>query len=267
MGGAGIAGCLILGCLGALAVLAPWISPFPPDARVGRPFEPPSRRHPLGTDDIGHDILSQLIFGSRISLLLGTLSALTAISVGAAVGIVAGYFGGAVDRVLMRAVDVILTVPLLPLAILLGAYVGPGTWSLVLILGGLMWARPARVIRAQVLTVRAREHVTAARALGAGAWHILRYHLLPAVLPLCTAQLVLIAPTAILIEASLSFLGLGDPLQESWGTILYYAQARGAMLTGAWAWWVLPPGVMIGLTSLGFALIGHALERRLNPKG
>ncbi|MGY4707455.1 ABC transporter permease [Candidatus Bipolaricaulota sp. J31] len=262
----GLAGGGILLALAALALLAPWISPYPPGERVGRPFEPPSPRHPLGTDDVGKDLLSQLIHGSRTSLLLGTLSAAVALSVGTLVGVLAGYFGGPLDRVLMRTVDVALTVPLLPLAILLAAYIGPRLWGLILILGGLMWARPARVIRAQVLTVRTREYVLAARALGGGSWHILRHHVLPAVLPLCCAQLVLIAPTAILVEASLSFLGLGDPLRESWGTILYYAQARGAMLTGAWAWWVLPPGMLISAAALGFALLGHALEERLNPR-
>ncbi len=264
--GYALVGFWILGCLAVVAVLAPWISPFPPDERVGKPFEPPSWKHPLGTDDIGQDILSQVIYGSRVSLLLGTLSALMAVSLGAVVGAMSGYFGGHVDRLLMRVVDVVLVVPFLPLAILLAAYLGASLWNLVLVMGALMWARPARVLRARVLAAKERDHVLAAKALGGGPWHILRYHILPTLLPLCFVQFILVASTAILVEASLSFLGLGDPLQKSWGTVLYYAQSRGAMLTGAWVWWILPPGFLITVTVLGFVFAGRVLEEVANPR-
>jgi len=252
--------------LAATAVFAPWVAPYNPEETSGGPFEAPSRLHLLGTNDIGQDILSELIFGARISLVIGFLAAIVAISIGTAVGTVAGYFGGWVDTVLMRAVDVVLVIPFLPLMILLAAYLGPSFWNIILVIGLLVWARPARVLRSQVLSLRSLEYIDAARALGASAGRILRLHVLPGVISLSLAQFILAASNAILIEASLSFLGLGDPTAKSWGSILYYAQVRSAFLTGAWLWWVLPPGLLITLAVLGFAFTGFALEEVLNPR-
>ena len=166
----------------------------------------------------------------------------------------------------MRLVDVVLTVPFLPLMVVLGAYLGPGAGTLALVIGALVWARPARVVRAAVLGEAAREYVAAARALGAGDAYLLRRHVLPGVLPLVLAELVQLAGRVILLEASLAFLGLGDPLRKSWGTVLFYAQARGASLSGAWVWWVLPPGLLIAATVLALALLGLGLERATTPR-
>jgi ABC-type dipeptide/oligopeptide/nickel transport system permease subunit len=262
----GSVGLAFLILLAATAVFAPWVAPYNPEETSGGPFEAPSRSHPLGTNDIGQDILSELIFGARISLVIGFLAAIVAISIGTAVGTVAGYFGGWVDVALMRAVDIVLVIPFLPLMILLAAYVGPSFWNIILVIGLLVWARPARVLRAQVLSLRSLDYVDAARALGASAGRILRRYVLPGVLPLSLAQFVLAASNAILIEASLSFLGLGDPTAKSWGSVLYYAQVRSAFLSGSWLWWVLPPGLLITLAVLGFAFIGFALEEILNPR-
>jgi ABC-type dipeptide/oligopeptide/nickel transport system permease subunit len=263
--GAWIGG-LILGLLLILALGAPWLSPYSPEARIGQPFQAPSSEHWLGTNDIGQDILSELIWGTRISLLIGTLSALLISFSGLLIGLVAGYWGGWADTVLMRLADVVLVLPFLPLSILLAAYLGPNLWNLILVLTLLGWARPARVVRSQVLTIQALPYVEAARACGATATHILRRHVLKAVVPLVAVQWVQAASSAILVEASLAFLGLGDPTQKSWGTILYYAQARSAFLTGAWVWWVLPPGLMIALAVFGFALIGLAFDEIANPR-
>jgi ABC-type dipeptide/oligopeptide/nickel transport system permease subunit len=249
-----------------MALLAPWISPYDPTERVGRPFERPSGKHLLGTNDIGQDLLSEIIYGSRISLLLGFLAALVALSIGTVVGVVSGYYGGLIDSILMRIVDIVLVIPFLPLMILLAAYLGPSFWNLIFVLSVLIWARPARVIRAQVLSLKERGYVVAARATGGTVWHILFHHILPGVLPLSLAQLILATRSTILIEASLSFLGLGDPMSKSWGTVLYYAQARGAFLTGAWLWWILPPGLLITTAVLGFAFTGYALEETINPR-
>jgi peptide/nickel transport system permease protein len=261
-----LVGALILVSLLILAVGAPIFSPYSSTARVGTPFAPPSSSHWLGTNDIGQDILSEIIWGSRISLLIGTLSALLISLSGLLIGLLAGYFGGWWDSVLMRMADVVLVLPFLPLSILLGAYLGASFWNLILVLALLGWARPARIIRSQVLAVRALPYIEASRAGGATAAQILRRHVLGAVLPLIAVQWIQAASSAILIESSLAFLGLGDPTQKSWGTILYYAQARSAFLTGAWVWWVVPPGLMIALAVFGFALIGLGFDSITNPR-
>lgn len=266
LGAAGWTGLAFLVLLTGAAVLAPWIVPYDPEVTSGDPFEPPSRRHLLGTNDVGQDLLSEMIYGARISLSIGFLAATVAISIGTLVGVVAGYFGSWVGMVLMRLVDIVLVIPFLPLMILLAAYLGPSFWNLILVIGVLVWARPARVIRAQVLSLKSLDYVDAARALGAPAGRILRRHILPGVLSLSLAQFILAASSAILIEASLSFLGLGDPTAKSWGSTLYYAQVRSAFLTGAWKWWVLPPGLLITAAVLGFAFTGFAMEEVLNPR-
>ncbi len=259
-------GLLFLAVLGGVAVFAPYLSPYDPEAVVGKPFQKPSPQHPLGTNDIGQDILSELIYGARTSLLIGFTAAAIAILLGTLVGVVAGYAGGWVDAALMRLVDVVLVIPFLPLMILLAAYLGPGLLNIIGVIAALIWARPARVIRSQVLSLRHAAYIEAAEALGASFGRVLLRHVLPGVLPLALAQFILAASSSILIESSLAFLGLGDPLRKSWGTILYYAQARGAFLTGAWLWWVLPPGLLITLSVLGFALTGYALETLVQPQ-
>lgn len=266
LGPVGTVGVLLLLVLSAAGALAPWVAPYDPDETTGNPFEPPSSRHWLGTNDVGRDILSELIYGVRISMTIGFLAAAVSISIGTLVGVVAGYFAGWVDAVLMRLVDIVLVIPFLPLMILLAAYLGPAFWNIILVIGVLVWARPARVLRAQVLSLRSLDYVDAARALGASSARILRRHILPGVLHLSLAQFILAASSAILIEASLSFLGLGDPTAVSWGTTLYYAQVRSAFLSGAWKWWVLPPGLLITTAVLGFAFTGYALEEVLHPR-
>ncbi|MCX7839960.1 MAG: ABC transporter permease [Anaerolineae bacterium] len=262
----GWVGIVLLMLMFALAIGAPWLAPYDPARLSGKPFEPPSPAHPLGTNDIGQDILSELIFGARVSLLIGVLSALIAIGIGTTVGLLAGFYRGIVGTILMRAVDVMLIIPVFPLMVLLAAYLGQSLWNLVAVIGLLGWARPARIIRSQVLSLVERDYVIAARAIGARDARIVVRHVLPGVLSLALAQFVMAASSAILTEAGLSFLGLGDPTQKSWGSILYYAQARNAFLSGAWAWWVLPPGLMIAVSVLGFALAGFALEDALNPQ-
>ncbi len=262
----GLIGVLLLTALGTVALLAPVISPYGPTERAGLPFQPPGDGHLLGTNDIGQDILTEILWGSRASLAIGVVTAAVATFLGTLVGLTSGYFGGIIDGFLMRLVDLFLVVPFLPLMILLAAYMGPSFYNLLLVMALLMWARPARVIRSQVLTIRTWTFVEAARASGATPWYIIRRHIMPGVLSLAVAQFVMTASLAILVEASLSFLGLGDPVRKSWGSILFYAQSRSAFLTGAWVWWVLPPGGLITLTGMGFALTGFALDSVLNPR-
>lgn len=258
-------GGLLLGLLVAVAVLAPWLAPFDPSARVGIPFSPPGGAHLLGTNDVGQDILSELLLGARVSLGIGLVAAAMAVLVGAAVGLATGYLGGWVDAIGMRVVDVTLALPFLPLVIVVGVFLGGGMITQVLVIAAVAWAGPARELRAHVLTVRHRADVEAAWLMGARRRHLLSWHLLPAVAPLLAPQLVRAGVVAVLTEASLSFLGLGDPATRSWGTMLHYAQARGAMLTDAWRWWVLPPSLGIAATVVGLAFVGYALEEKGRP--
>lgn len=249
-----------------VAIFAPLIAPFDPTERIGQPFMKPNGDFLLGTNDVGQDILSELIFGTRVSLLIGVIAALISIVLGCLVGIIAGYYGGKVDSLLMRFVDLVLVIPFLPLMILLAAFVGPSFWNIILVISLISWASPARVVRSQVLTLKTRGYVEAAKSIGTNIRVILYKHILPGVVPIALSQFVLAASHSILIEASLSFLGLGDPFTKSWGTILYYAQARGAFLTDAWIWWILPPGLLITTLVIGFAFTGYSLEEILNPR-
>jgi ABC-type dipeptide/oligopeptide/nickel transport system ATPase component/ABC-type dipeptide/oligopeptide/nickel transport system permease subunit len=258
-------GAAILGLLFVAALAAPWLSPYDPTERVARPFAVPSVQHWLGADDVGHDLLSMLIHGARISLFVGIVAAIAATTIGTLVGVLAGYARGVVDTVLMRIVDVMLALPVLPLTIVIGVFAGPGLRTQVMVISAVLWAGLARELRAQVLSLRERDHIQAERAMGAGPLYVLRRHIVPAVVPLVVPQFVLTIKTAILLEASLAFLGLGDISAASWGSMLSMAHARNAFLTDAWLWWVLPPGLAIAVTVLGFALLGNAIEERSRP--
>jgi len=262
----GLIGLGVLGFLLFVAIFAPLLAPYDPSARIAKPFAPPSWGHPLGANDIGQDILSNLIFGARISLTVGIAAAAAATVIGTLVGLVSGYFDGLVDAVLMRVVDVALSLPFLPLMIVIGVFLGPGLTTEILVISGIIWAGAARELRSQVLSVSRRDHVQAVRAMGASRWYALTRHLLPVVFPLVIPQFVRVANVTILLEASLSFLGLGDPTAQSWGTMLFYANARSAFLTDAWIWWVVPPGLCIALAVLSFAFMGYALEERARPR-
>lgn len=261
----GIMGALLVATLTIVAVFAPLIAPYDPTVRAGIPFSPPSSEHWLGTNDVGQDILSELIFGARVSLLVGVSAATAAMVIGTVVGLIGGYFTR-VGSVVMRGVDVVLILPFLPLLIVLSTYLGRSIVNTILVISLLIWAPTARVIRSQVLSLSKREYVTAARSMNAGHFYIIRRHVLPRTFLLAIGEFVAATSAAILLESSLSFLGLGDPLQKSWGSVLFWAQARGAFLTPAWQWWVLPPGLLIMLAALGFALLGYALEQKINPR-
>lgn len=248
------------------AVFAPVFAPHDPTVRTAEPFAAPSLAHPLGANDVGQDILSELLFASRISLTVGIVTACLATILGVTIGVVSGYLRGPVDGVLMRGVDVILSLPFLPLMIVLAAFLGQNTTNLILVIGLLIWARPARLLRSQVLSVRESGHVQAARAMGATHIYIMIRHILPRITPLVAAQFVRTANVTIMLEASLAFLGLSDPFQKSWGAILFYANARSAFLTDAWLWWVLPPGLCIAAVVVSFAFLGFAIEERVDPR-
>ncbi|SLM92744.1 dipeptide/oligopeptide/nickel ABC transporter permease/ATP-binding protein [Brevibacterium yomogidense] len=254
-------GFTIVAALILLALFGPLLAPYDPIERVTTPFAPPSSAHLLGADDVGHDLLSVLILGARPSLLVALLAAVAATCVGMLVGISAGYLRGAVDTVLMRIVDVVLALPVVPLTLVVGVLAGPGLFTQTLVISIALWAPMARELRAQVLSVRERDHIHALRAMGAGHGYMLTRHIVPAVGTLVVPQLVLAVKSAVMLEATLAFLGLGDVSSMSWGMMLSIANERSAFLTDAWLWWVVPPGALIGLTVLGFALAGGAVER------
>jgi len=258
------AGMLGIAVLAVGALLSPLLAPHDPWQHFA-PFLSPSFTHLLGTDDVGRDILSELMVGARVSLAVGFLTGVLAVSLGVLVGLLAGFRRGVLDEVLMGLTDVVLVIPALPLIILVSVYLGPGMWHTVLIIGLVFWPSTARVIRSQVLSIRQSGYVESARALGAGDAWLMRRHVLPNVLPLVLAKFVLTVAAAMLIEASLSFLGLGDPMAKSWGMMLHYAFARGGFIREMW-WWYLPPGLCIGLAIFALSLISFSIEERGDPR-
>jgi peptide/nickel transport system permease protein len=193
------------------------------------------------------------------------LSTVITIFIGVTIGLIAGYYGAWRETVLMRLTDWFLVIPFLPLAIVLATLLGPSFFTVIFVIAITSWPQAARVIRAQVLSLKTRPYVERARALGASDWHLVTRHVLPNVGPLIFANTVLTVAVAILYESTLSFLGLGDPLHTSWGTILENAFGAGAPFAGNW-WWVVPPGLAIVLVVLSFTMIGYALDDILNPK-
>lgn len=260
-------GAAILGLFILVALAAPLLTPYDPHAFSGQPLERPSPAHPLGTNDVGQDILSELIYGARISLGVGLGAALGTVALGLLVGGVAGYAGGSLDALLMRLVDVMLTLPRLPLLMLLAAFLGTGLAQTVAIISLLFWPTTARVIRAQVQSQRARGYVKMARNFGGGASYVLRRHILPSISPLIAFGLIAAAGQAVAMEAGLAFLGLGDPTAKSWGLMMRFAlNLPGLLLTDRWLWWLLPPGLCITLLILALTFVGMGLERHLHPR-
>lgn len=225
---------------------------------------PPTKDHWFGTTHLGRDIFSQTVYGSRTALLVGTLAAVMVTVIGTNVGLIAGYFRGRIDNILMRIVDVMYALPFEPFAMVLVMIFRPSLTIVILAVGLLTWRSTARIIRSQVLSLANRPFVKAARVAGASDWRILYVHIAPNVLPLALLQLAVSMAFAITAEATLSFLGLGPPQTFSWGTILHAARLSGAWRV-AW-WWVIPPGVLIMLTVVSVFFISRALEVLTNPR-
>jgi peptide/nickel transport system permease protein len=277
----GVVGLAILGFFTILAVApALFVGPLQTaTTATGTSLEPPSAAHIFGTDELGRDLLNLTVWGARVSMTIGLLATVVTIFLGAVIGIVAGYLGGYTDTVLMRVTDFFLVLPTFVLAIILAPIIlelVPGDAEIfgikttliviVVVIGLTSWAATARIIRSQTLSVRERMFVDRARVIGAGSGHIMRRHILPNVTNLIVANTVLTFAGAVFTETTLSFIGLGDPFQPSWGEILNSAQAAGAPGLGAW-WYIVPPAACVVLVILAFTLVGNALDDVLNPKG
>jgi peptide/nickel transport system permease protein len=258
-------GVLVLALIIVAALLAPLIAPYGLHDQVGPPFGSPTWRHPLGLDDGGIDMVTLLIWGARISLVVGFAATLVSMLIGGLVGVLAGYFGGWVDIVLMRITDYFLVIPDVPLMIVVAAIWGPSLFHIVVVIGILLWTSTARVLRAQVKSVRERVYVKRAHSLGAGNTRIILRHVLPQVAPLLIASTVLTIAVAVFDETALSFLGLGDPTAISLGKVIENAFQRTAISAGAW-WAIVPPGVVVAMIILSCSLMGQAFEDALNPR-
>ncbi|HEY6568324.1 MAG TPA: ABC transporter permease [Actinomycetota bacterium] len=264
----GMAGLAILIVFVLMALLAPLLvsSTGLDVTKVSGPaLSPPSWAYPLGTDNQGRSVLTLIIWGSRISLLIGLLAATVSMVVGSVLGILAGYRGGMIDTALMRLTDWFLVLPWVALMIVLAAILGQSLTIIVLVIGLTSWAWTARLVRSQTLSVRERPFVERVKGLGSSDSRIMIRHVLPNVLPVIIAQTILSVALAILAESTLSFIGLGDPLRVSWGQTLEQAFDTGAVTLGAW-WWIGAPGVCIVLLVLAFTMCSTALEEIFNPR-
>jgi peptide/nickel transport system permease protein len=253
-----------------LAVFAPYLAPYPPYKETYHPngelafLEPPSWEHLFGTTLMAQDLLSQIIWGTRRTLVIGLTAAFCAAFVGTNIGLIAGYFGGKVDMVLMRMTDIAYGIPFIPFAMVAVMILGRGDMVLVLIISSILWRTTARVIRSQVLTLKERPFIAAAKTMGASSGRILYRHIMPNVIPLSFLYSLIIAGDAVLTEASLSFLGLGNPNTISWGQILFYCFSSQRMRI-AW-WWGFFPGISIVLLVLSAFFIGRSYEETINPR-
>lgn len=259
----GLVGLVITIVFLIMAIFAGVISPFSPlDTSAGNPFEKPGPNHYFGTDDLGRDVFSGIMYGARVSLTVGLLSAFTSTLIGILIGSISGYFGGWLDDVLMRLTEMFMVIPLFVLGLLLVSLFGPNISNLIIVISILSWPQSARLVRAEFLSIKNREFVEAARSLSAGHLNIIFSEILPnALAPVVVAGSLQVA-TAILIEAGLSFLGLGDPNHVSWGLMLYWSQR---FIRHA-PWLAVFPGLAISLATLGFNLVGDALNDTLNPR-
>jgi peptide/nickel transport system permease protein len=265
-----VAGLLIILFYVVLALISPYIAPYEPYERIymadggWAKLQPPSAANPLGTTEAAHDVLSQLLLGSRIAVFVGLLGAFMVAAIGTTLGIVAGYYGGWVDEVVMRVVDILYGLPFIPFVIVLVTVLGASVWNIILGIALLYWLSTARVIRSEVLSLRERPYVEAARAAGASDFRIMGVHILPNVIPLSALYAAIAVGYSIVAQASIAFLGFGDPSIPSWGVMLqraFVTQAFGV----AW-WWVIPPGLSITLIVTGAYLVGRGYEEVVNPQ-
>lgn len=259
---AGVVGLVVILVFIMVAILAPYLTEYDPTVVSKDRLHSPSPQHYFGTDNVGKDVFAGVLFGARVSLTVGILAALCSFTIGSLVGSLAGYYGGIVDSVLMRVSELFQTMPSFFLALAIVAMLGGGTGVVIIVLGIVSWPATARIIRAKFLSLKEQEFVEAARAIGFGDRYIIFSEILPNAMPPAVVRGTLDIASAILIEAGLSFFGLGDPSVASWGQILQRAQPY---LGTAW-WLSIFPGIAIFLVVLAFNLVGDALNDAINPE-
>lgn len=248
-----------------VAAIGEFLAPYDPFAFETIGAQPPSSDYLMGTTYLGEDVLSQLLIGARVSVVVGLLSATLATLIGTAVGMTAGYLGGKTDSFAMRVVDFFYGLPLEAVIMVLVAVLRPSLLSIVLAISVILWRGPARVIRSQVLSVRQAGYVRAAQNAGASSFYVIRRHITPAIAGLAAVYFAIAAGWAIVTEATISFLGFGDPEQLSWGRMLNVAFESGGVTTGAW-WWLIPPGIAITLLVLSVFQVGDWLDERISMR-
>jgi peptide/nickel transport system permease protein len=259
-------GLCLLGFFVLIAILAPLLAPDSPSATTFTPYKNPSGAHWFGTTGNGQDVFSQMLYGARVSLLVGLLAGAAATFVAVTFGLISGYRPGGIDEVISFVTNLALVIPGLPLTIILAAYVpNRSVWTIILVVGFTSWATGARVIRSQASTLRNRDFVTAAVFSGEGLLRIVFREILPNMTSLVASSFFAAATAAVMAEASLEFLGLGNPSTVSWGTILYAAQQQNALLTGQWLL-VLAPGLAIALLAVSFTFINFGVDSLSNPR-
>lgn len=259
-----IFGMVVIILLGIIAIVSPLISPYNPyEQNLTERLQPPSLKHLCGTDELGRDVFSRMLYGSRISLSVGLLAVLIATTIGIIVGSISGYFGGVVDNILMRFVDIMLSIPTLFLILMLIVFLGPSIFNVMLVIGLTAWTDLARLVRAEFLSLKNREYVLAAKAAGAGHFRIIFRHILPNALSPVFVSVIFGVAGAILLESSLSFLGLGvQPPTASWGNILTSGKDY---IESAW-WLSFFPGFAIFITVMSYNLLGEGLRDALDPR-
>ncbi len=261
---AGRTGLIILGGMTVLAVSAPVLAPYDPVAQTTSVFLQASYQHLLGTNHVGQDIWSQLVYGARTSLAVGFGVGIISTLLSMLIGILCAMLGGYFDKIIMRIVDALIIIPAIIVVILVAAYIRPGIAMLIIVLALLSWPGGARVVRAQAMSLKERGHIYAARASGAGTMYIAGRHIIPDLGPILIVEFIYGVRRAVFIEAGLAFLGIGDPLQVSWGTMMHEAMRFSYL--NVWQWWLIPAGLALSLTIIGLTYIGHAAEPVLEPR-
>lgn len=255
---------IIIGLMLMIALLGERLAIYPAKVPSGPALQGPSGQHWLGTDDLGIDLWAQIVYGARMSMVVGLSTALLAGIGGGLLGICCGYYGGSLDRWMMAVTDMMIALPDLPLMIVLGAFFGPSIKNIILVLSLFSWTGPARIIRSKIISMKEESYIKVAESYGANFWYLARYHFIPGVFSLMSVSFIRLMSRAITMEASLSFLGLGDPTSKSWGLLLHHAMNfKGIYFTPYWRWWVLSPLMAILLIVASFAFIAREFERIL----
>ena len=257
-------GILVLALILFMAVFAPLLTPYSPTEYTGRIFNPPSMDHFFGTDSMGQDIWARLLFGARTSLLVAVSVALIASSLSVLIGASSALVGGLYERFWMRAVDVMISLPTIIVMILIAAYFRPSLPLLILLISVFSWPGGARIVRSQVLTLKERMHIYAARTFGADQRHILKNHIVPDISPIIASMMIQDARRAVFMEAGLAFLGVSDPQIISWGKMMH--QALAFTYLDVWKWWLLPTGILLSLTLVSLSFLGVGLEAAVDPR-